>query len=170
MFPVSFSPFRTSRQQQGVKEFFYIQEWQCQQDESIEQIKYSCPRPERKIKAIEYEGWRRYVPSRRTEEGIRIILYVHNLKIQAALARAIESEAFKKIGWLEPIRVTAKDPIIAVNFREITIETDPGYMNHLFQRIGQIEIIPEEILEDLKCFIANNCVNRFIKKMQEQTL
>ncbi len=158
---------RSSRVKQGSKEFFQIYEWQCQEDESIEQVKYYSPRPERKINEIEYEGWRRYIEERQDEEGIRIILHVRDLKVQAALVRAIEIDDFKKIGWMEPIRVTREDPIVVINYRENAIRTNAGFMNQLFQRIGQIEALPDEILYDLKYFIANNCVHRFLKKMDE---
>ncbi len=161
-------PYRTNPERNGFQESFQIQDWQCQQDKSIEQVKYDSIYPNRSIKCLEYEGWRRHVESRQEQEGIRIILHVRTIKIQATLARMIDDIQFNQIGWLEPIRAVFEDPILGINFCEKAIEKKPHYIDDFFKKINELEPFPAEIVADLKCVIAFNGAERFINKMIEE--
>jgi len=152
---------------------FQIDEWRCQQDLSIERVKYYSPDPNRTLREIEYEGWRRHVPTRRMDEGPRFIFHIrpgaNSLKIQADLARLVDDPTFREIGcWLEPISMDFEDPILAVNFCENSVEQNAEYVDELFYRISKVEQIPEAIIINLKSVIAHSCVERFKDKLHVQ--
>ena len=88
--------------------------------------------------------------------------------MQAKFARAIDDRGFMNIGWMEPIRAVLEDPILAINFRENKVEKHSSYLDDFFEKMGQIEALPLEIIEDLKCVIAYNSVERFMGKMTEK--
>ena len=145
--------------------------WNAHQDQSIEQVAYYSPKdqtdPSKVIAKVEFEGWRRYVAERRPIEGGRIIFHVRGLQKQSTLARAIDDQSFREIGWMEPIVAVMEDPILAINFRETAIEDNPDYIDDLFSRIHRVEMLPHEIMIDLKNVIALNSIDRFKKRMIE---
>ncbi|MBP9764225.1 MAG: hypothetical protein KBD03_02785 [Gammaproteobacteria bacterium] len=150
------------------------EKWNAHQDKSIEQVAYYSPKdqkdPSKVIAKVEFEGWRRYVSERRPTEGGRIIFHlfqVRGLQKQSALARVIDDQKFREIGWMEPIVAVTEDPILAINFRETAIEDNPDYIDDLFSRIHKVEMLPPEIMIDLKNVIALNSIDRFKKRMIE---
>ncbi len=147
------------------------EKWNAHQDKSIEQVTYHSPKdpkdPSKVIAKMEFEGWRRYVAERRPTEGSRIIFHLCGLQKQSMLARIIDDQRFRDIGWMEPIVAVTEDPILALNFREDAIEDNPDYIDDLFARIHQVEMLPHEIMLDLKNVIALNAIDRFKKRMIE---
>jgi hypothetical protein len=145
--------------------------WNVHQDKSIEQVTYYSPKDQtdlsKVISKVEFEGWRRYVAERRPLEGSRIIFHVRSLQKQSMLARIIDDKSFREIGWMEPLVALTEDPILAVNFRETDIESNPDYIDDLFLRINQVEKLPQEIILDLKNVLALNSIDRFKKRMIE---
>ncbi|HEV2524327.1 MAG TPA: hypothetical protein VGU44_04260 [Gammaproteobacteria bacterium] len=153
------------------KEILSGEKWNAHQDKSIEQVAYYSPKDQKDaskvIAKVEFEGWRRYVAERRPTEGGRIIFHVRGLQKQSALARVIDDQSFREIGWMEPIVAVTEDPILAINFRETAIEDNPDYIDDLFSRINRVEMLPHEIMIDLKNVIALNSIDRFKKRMIE---
>ncbi len=153
---------------------FKIGEWRCQQDASIEQVTYYSPNPNQTLREIKYEGWRRHIATRREEEGPRFIFHMrpssNPLRVQADLARLIDNSLFREMGcWLEPLWLDPKNPILAVNFCEDSIEYNSEYIDELFNRISsKVEQIPDEIIMSLKRIIAHSCVERFKAKVTHE--
>lgn len=164
------STHRFQCERDDIHERFYLGNdadgyWSGTHDFSLETVHYTSKShsPHQHITAIEYEGWRRHIPERQQDEGIRIRFLVRNLQSQAELARCIDTKIFQKLGWLEPLVAEPKAPYVVVNFREALIEHHPTYLDDLFHDIAKLDSIPSELIADLKAVIAHNCLFRFCK-------
>jgi hypothetical protein len=169
LFKKDYMDFPNRQKHDANEQFFEIATntgtWAACQQKSIEQVIYHSNDSKRVVTKIEFEGWRRYVEERRPTEGGRIIFHVQNLQKQSLLARIIDDNSFREIGWMEPIVAITTDPILGINFRETAVENNPDYIDDLFRRIRQVEALPNEILLDLKNVIALNSIDRFKERM-----